>query len=181
MGVVGQDAVLLHDTVEANIAYGRPGATPAEVEAAARAANAHPFIALLPKGYQTVVGERGARLSGGQRQRIAIARALLKDPPVLILDEATSALDSESEQLVREAIDRLMRDRTVLVIAHRLSTIQHADQILVLERGQVVERGTHTSLLARGGRYRDLYEGHRLDPTDRQRNPVLVSTPELAP
>ncbi|HSR92339.1 MAG TPA: ABC transporter ATP-binding protein [Gemmatimonadales bacterium] len=173
MGVVGQDAVLLHDSVHANIAYGRPGASREDVEEAARAANAHDFVTQLPMGYDTVVGERGARLSGGQRQRIAIARALLKDPPILVLDEATSALDPESERLVREAIDRLMQHRTVLVIAHRLSTIRHADLILVLEHGQIIERGTHDSLLAQGGRYRDLYEGHRLErPVRRGRPPI---------
>jgi subfamily B ATP-binding cassette protein MsbA len=179
MGVVGQDALLLHDTIHANIAYGRPDASRADVEAAARAANAHAFIAHFPQGYDTVVGERGARLSGGQRQRIAIARALLKDSPILILDEATSALDAESERLVREAIDRLMQHRTVLVIAHRLSTIRHADQILVLEHGQIVERGTHDTLLAQGGRYRDLYEGHRLERPRRTRTPV--PSPEFTP
>jgi subfamily B ATP-binding cassette protein MsbA len=158
MGVVSQDTVLLHDTVHANIAYGSPGATRDRVEAAARAANAAGFIAQLPQGYDTVLGERGARLSGGQRQRLAIARALLRDPPILILDEATSALDTESERLVRQAIDRLMRGRTVLVIAHRLSTVRGADEIVVLDAGRVVQRGTHGELLRAGGLYRRLYE-----------------------
>jgi subfamily B ATP-binding cassette protein MsbA len=157
-GIVSQDTVLFNDTVRANIAYGALDRyTEGQVEAAARAANAHEFITELPLGYATTLGERGARLSGGQRQRIAIARALLTDPPVLILDEATSALDTESERLVQEAIDRLLAGRTVFVIAHRLSTITHATQILVLDRGRVVERGTHTSLLAAGGTYARLH------------------------
>ena len=158
MGFVGQETIVLHDTVHANIAYGRPDATRAQVEQAARAAHAHGFIAQLPQGYDTVLGERGTRLSGGQRQRIAIARALLRDPPILILDEATSALDSESERLVQDALLRLMQDRTVLVIAHRLATVRHADLILVLDGGQIVEQGTHEELLAGGGLYRTLYE-----------------------
>jgi ABC-type multidrug transport system fused ATPase/permease subunit len=128
------------------------------VEAAAAAANAHEFVAALPRGYDTVLGERGARLSGGQRQRIAIARALLRDPPILLLDEATSALDPESERLVQDAIDRLMRERTVLVVAHRLATVLDADEIVVLDAGRLVERGTHQALLAENGLYRRLYD-----------------------
>jgi ATP-binding cassette, subfamily B, bacterial MsbA len=159
MGIVSQETVIFNDTAAANIAYGSlERYTAAQIEAAARAANAHDFIARLPQGYETLLGERGARLSGGERQRIAIARALLRDPPILILDEATSALDTESERLVQEAIDRLLAGRTVFVIAHRLSTVQHAAQILVLERGRIVERGRHDDLLARGGVYRRLYE-----------------------
>ena len=163
LGIVTQDTILFHDTVRANIAYALPDSTPAQVEAAARAANAHEFITRLPEGYDTVLGERALRLSGGQRQRIAIARAILRDPPILIFDEATSALDSESERLVQDAILRLLEGRTVFVIAHRLSTIRHADQILVLEDGRIVERGRHDELLAAGGLYRKL---HRLQFED---------------
>jgi subfamily B ATP-binding cassette protein MsbA len=157
-GIVSQDTVLFNDTVRSNIAYGASGRfTDEQVAAAARAANAHGFIAELPQGYDTVLGERGTRLSGGQRQRLAIARALLTDPPILVLDEATSALDTESERLVQEAIDRLLAGRTVFVIAHRLSTVVHADQIFVLERGEIVERGTHAELLALRGVYHRLH------------------------
>jgi len=157
-GIVSQDTVLFNDTVRGNIAYGAPGQyTAAQIEAAAQAANAHAFITGLPDGYDTLLGERGTRLSGGQRQRLAIARALLSDPPLLILDEATSALDTESERLVQEAVDRLLRGRTVFVIAHRLSTVVHADQILFLDRGEILERGTHAELLAARGAYHRLY------------------------
>ena len=158
MGVVSQDTVLLNDTVEANIAYGSPGATRERIEGAARAANAAGFIAGLPEGYETILGERGARLSGGQRQRIAIARALLRDPPILILDEATSALDTESERQVQQAIELLMQQRTVLVIAHRLATVRDADEIVVLDEGRMVQRGSHEELLRAGGLYRRLYD-----------------------
>jgi subfamily B ATP-binding cassette protein MsbA len=153
-GIVSQDTVLFNDTVRNNIAYGAGSRfTNEQIEKAARAANAHAFITELPQGYDTVLGERGTRLSGGQRQRLAIARALLIDPPILILDEATSALDTESERLVQEAVDRLLAGRTVFVIAHRLSTIVHADLILVLDRGRIVERGTHAELLKQRGVY----------------------------
>ncbi|HEY6207964.1 MAG TPA: ABC transporter ATP-binding protein [Gemmatimonadales bacterium] len=158
MGIVSQETILLNDTVLANIAYGRADFAREQVEAAARAANAHDFIVQLPQGYGTLLGERGTRLSGGERQRIAIARALLRDPPILILDEATSALDMEAERLVQEAIDRLIQRRTVLVIAHRLATVQHADVIVVLAGGRIVEHGTHATLYAAGGLYRRLYD-----------------------
>ncbi|MCP2013765.1 subfamily B ATP-binding cassette protein MsbA [Deinococcus sp. HSC-46F16] len=158
VGLVPQETLLFSGSIEENIRYGRPDASPDEVEAAARAANAHRFITALPQGYATVVGERGVRLSGGQRQRVAIARALLKDPRILILDEATSALDNESEALVQQALETLMRGRTTFVIAHRLSTVRNADRILVMEGGRVVQDGTHGELLAAGGLYRDLYE-----------------------
>jgi ATP-binding cassette, subfamily B, bacterial MsbA len=153
-GIVSQDTVLFNDTVRNNIAYGAGARfTQQQIERAARAANAHEFIAQLPEVYETVLGERGTRLSGGQRQRLAIARALLVDPPILILDEATSALDTESERLVQEAVDRLLANRTVFVIAHRLSTVTHADIILVLDHGRIIERGTHSQLLAERGAY----------------------------
>ena len=157
LGIVTQETILFHDTVAANIAYGK---TPdrARLLASARAANALEFIEALPQGFETVIGERGVRLSGGQRQRIAIARAIYKNPPILIFDEATSSLDTESEVLVQQAISHLMEDRTAIVIAHRLSTVQRADQILVVEGGRVVEQGTHAELLAREGRYSQLYE-----------------------
>ena len=158
LGIVTQETILFHDTVRANIAYGLADASDESVRAAAAAAHAHDFISGLAQGYDTVIGERGVKLSGGERQRLAIARALLKNPPILLLDEATSSLDTESERLVQDALERLMHDRTVLVIAHRLSTVQHADRILVLEHGRVVESGAHRELLERDGIYRRLYD-----------------------
>ena len=157
MALVTQEPFLFDESIADNISCGRPGASQADIEAAARAAAAHEFISSLPQGYQTAVGEAGVRLSGGQRQRIAIARAILKDAPILLLDEATSSLDSESEREVQDALTRLMKDRTTLIIAHRLSTISDADRIVVLERGQVAEQGSHGELLARAGLYARLY------------------------
>ncbi len=158
MGIVSQEAVLFNDTVRNNIAFGTEGVSDEAIEAAAKAANAHEFIVRMPGGYNANIGDRGGKLSGGQRQRLTIARALLKNPPVLILDEATSALDSESEQLVQFALERLLQNRTALVIAHRLSTVQDADEIIVLDQGRIVERGTHESLMQQGQIYRKLVD-----------------------
>jgi ATP-binding cassette subfamily B protein len=158
IGMVTQETYLFHDTIRANLLYAKPEATQEELETACRTANIHEFITGLPDGYDTIVGERGYRLSGGEKQRVAIARVVLKDPRVLILDEATSHLDSESEELIQRALERVMVGRTSLVIAHRLSTILAADQILVIDRGRLMQRGTHEALLAQGGLYRDLYE-----------------------
>jgi ATP-binding cassette subfamily B protein len=159
IAIVQQEPILFHRTLAENIAYGRPGASLIEIEQAAQLANAHDFIMRLPRGYGTLVGERGVKLSGGERQRVALARAFLADAPVLILDEATSSLDSESEALIQEAMERLMKERTAIVIAHRLSTVQSLDRILVFDRGDIVEQGNHAVLMARsGGIYRSLFE-----------------------
>ena len=158
MGNVNQEAILFNDSFYNNITFGVDGATREQVEEAARIANAHDFIMETEHGYDTNIGDRGGRLSGGQRQRISIARAILKNPPLLILDEATSALDTESERLVQEALDRLMKNRTTLVIAHRLSTIRNADQICVMHEGKIVERGTHDELIAMNRYYKKLVD-----------------------
>jgi ATP-binding cassette subfamily B protein len=157
IGFVSQDVFLFHGTVRENIAYGRPDATAAQVEQAAQLAEAHDFISALPEGYDTVVGERGQKLSGGQRQRLSIARALVRDPAILVLDEATSAVDNETEAAIQRSLDRVAQGRTMLVIAHRLSTVRHADRIHVLERGEVVETGTHEELVEHGGLYAALW------------------------
>jgi ATP-binding cassette subfamily B protein len=165
IGVVPQDTVLFNDTIRYNIAYGRDQASQADIEAAAKAAQIHDFIERLPDGYDTAVGERGLKLSGGEKQRVGIARTLLKNPPILLLDEATSALDSETEQEIKDALVRAGQGRTVLTIAHRLSTIAEADEIIVLEAGEIVETGTHEVLLANGGRYAQLWHRQQSDDT----------------
>jgi subfamily B ATP-binding cassette protein MsbA len=178
LGVVMQDNFLFDGTVADNIRFSRPDATAAEIREAARIAHCQEFVEGFPQGYDTVVGERGIKLSGGQRQRIAIARAILADPRLLILDEATSSLDSESEAQIQDGLRTLRRGRTTFVIAHRLSTIRSADQILVIEHGEIVERGTHEQLLALGGRYRELYDRQYKLELDRFINPGEDFTPE---
>jgi len=169
IGMVPQDTVLFNDTIEYNIRYGRPEATSAEVREAARLAQIHDFIMTLPQGYDSLVGERGLKLSGGEKQRVAIARTILKSPPILMLDEATSALDSHTEKEIQDALERVARDRTSLVIAHRLSTVVHADNIIVLDQGKIVEQGTHLELLAKGGLYASLWERQREADEARER------------
>ncbi len=163
IGIVPQDTVLFNDTVEYNIAYGRPGASHDEVEAAARAAHIHDFIASTPQGYAAIVGERGLKLSGGEKQRVAIARTLLKNPPILIFDEATSALDSANERAIQAELQSVARNKTTLVIAHRLSTVIDAHEILVMESGVIVERGTHAALLERQGRYAQMWTMQQIE------------------
>jgi subfamily B ATP-binding cassette protein MsbA len=158
MGIVTQESILFNDTVFNNIAFGMQDVTEEEVIEAAKIANAHEFIEKMPKGYQTNIGDRGTKLSGGQRQRISIARAVLQNPPILIMDEATSALDTESERLVQEALANVMSNRTSLVIAHRLSTIKSADEIVVMDKGEIRERGNHNELIAQDGIYKKLHE-----------------------
>ena len=163
IGVVAQDTLLFNDTVAANIAFGRPGATAADIERAARAAQAHDFISAMPEGYNTCIGEGGGMLSGGQRQRISIARALLREPELLILDEATSALDTESEHMLQATLGEVLQGRTAIVIAHRLSTVAGADNIVVLDHGRIAEQGTHDELMALGGRYKQMVQLQSLD------------------
>ena len=176
IGMVPQDTVLFNDTIRYNIRYGRWDATDAEVERAAQLARIDGFIRMSPKGYETQVGERGLKLSGGEKQRVAIARTVLKTPPILVLDEATSALDSHTEHEIQEALDRVSRNRTSLVIAHRLSTIVSADEIIVLDQGLIVERGTHGELLAKGGLYASMWNRQREAEAARERLALVDDT-----
>jgi ATP-binding cassette subfamily B protein len=179
IGMVPQDTVLFNDTILYNIRYGRPEASDREVREAARLAQIHDFIMTLPQGYDSLVGERGLKLSGGEKQRVAIARTILKSPPILMLDEATSALDSHTEKDIQDALERVARERTSLVIAHRLSTVVHADNIIVLDHGEIVEQGTHLELLARGGLYASLWTRQREADEARERLAQMIDHDEL--
>jgi ATP-binding cassette subfamily B protein len=179
LGMVPQDTVLFNDTIEYNIRYGRPDAPESEVREAARNAQIHDFIVTLPQGYDSLVGERGLKLSGGEKQRVAIARTILKSPPILMLDEATSALDSHTERDIQDALDRIARERTSLVIAHRLSTVVHADNIIVLDHGEIVEQGTHPELLAKGGLYASLWARQREADEARERLAQVLDEVEV--
>src|SRR5487761_2612573 len=177
IGIVPQDTVLFNDSIEYNIAYGRPGASHDEVVQAARLAQIHDFVARLPEGYQTPVGERGLKLSGGEKQRVAIARAILKNPAILIFDEATSALDSKSEKAIQDELRNIAQNRTTLVIAHRLSTVMDADQILVMEAGRIIERGRHRELLERNGAYAQMWALQQQEESQQQRAKVAGLPP----
>jgi ATP-binding cassette, subfamily B, heavy metal transporter len=181
IGMVPQDTVLFNDTIEYNIRYGKPDASPAEVREAARLAQIHELIVTLPQGYDALVGERGLKLSGGEKQRVAIARTILKSPPILMLDEATSALDSHTEKEIQDALERVAQNRTSLVIAHRLSTVVHADNIIVLDHGEIVEQGTHLELLAKGGLYASLWARQREADEARERLAQALEEEELPP
>ena len=181
IGMVPQDTVLFNDTIEYNIRYGKPDVSPAEVREAARLAQIHEFIVTLPQGYDALVGERGLKLSGGEKQRVAIARTILKSPPILMLDEATSALDSHTEKEIQDALERVAQNRTSLVIAHRLSTVVHADNIIVLDHGEIVEQGTHLELLAKGGLYASLWARQREADEARERLAQALEEEELPP
>jgi ATP-binding cassette subfamily B protein len=181
IGMVPQDTVLFNDTILYNIRYGRPDASDREVREAARLAQIHDFIMTLPQGYDSLVGERGLKLSGGEKQRVAIARTILKAPPILMLDEATSALDSHTEKEIQDALERVARERTSLVIAHRLSTVVHADNIIVLDQGEIVEQGTHLELLAKGGLYASLWARQREADAARERLAETAETAEAEP
>ena len=179
IGIVLQTSLLFSDTIKANIAYGRPEATMEEIVTAARAAQAHEFVEGFTNGYETIVGERGVTLSGGQRQRVAIARALLMNPRILILDDSTSSVDTQTEKLIQAALDTLMEGRTTFVIAHRLSTVRRADMILVMDKGRIVERGTHDELLARGGLYKEIHDLQLIDHAKFAEEAELLSLTNL--